>query len=436
LSVAVHIESLDQEGRGIARVDGKVTFVDGALPGESVEIRTWRRKRSFDLASATRILHASSQRVVPPCPHFERCGGCSLQHLDERAQVAIKQRTLEDSLARLGGVRAEEILPPIHGPAWGYRLRARLAVRHVAKKGGVLVGFHERRTHMVLEMDSCAVLPARISALILPLRKLLGAMQLAARIPQVEFAAGEAADALVLRVLDPVGEHDLALLRAFAERHAVDIYLQPEGPDSVRPLQPERLRPLFYRLPDFDLTLHFRPSDFTQVNRAVNEVLVRRAVGLLDPRPGQRLADLFCGLGNFTLALARRGAQAVGVEGSAELVACAEENARGNGLAQRARFRVADLFEAPQRVLAELGPLDGLLVDPPRHGAHRLVQALGEDRPRRLVYVSCNPATLARDAGVLVREKGYRLRAAGVMNMFPHTSHVESLALFERLGGG
>jgi 23S rRNA (uracil1939-C5)-methyltransferase len=434
LSVAVHIESLDQEGRGVARVDGKVTFVDGALPGESVEIRTWRRKRSFDLASATRILRASSQRVTPPCPHFERCGGCSLQHLDERAQVAIKQRTLEDNLARLGGVRAEEILPPIHGPAWGYRLRARLAVRQVASKGGVLVGFHERRTHHVLEMDSCAVLPARISGLIVPLRDLLGAMQLAARIPQIEVAAGDAADALVLRVLDPPGARDLGLLRAFAERHGLDIYLQPRGPDSVHPLQPERLRPLFYRLPDFDLTLRFQPTDFTQVNRAVNEVLVRRAVGLLDPHPGQRLADLFCGLGNFTLALARRGAQVLGVEGSMELVARAEENARRNGLAQRARFRAAGLLDAPQRVLAELGPLDGMLVDPPRHGAHGLVQALGEGAPRRLLYVSCNPATLARDAGVLVRDKGYRLRAAGVMNMFPHTSHVESVALFERLG--
>jgi 23S rRNA (uracil1939-C5)-methyltransferase len=435
LSAAVHIESLDHEGRGVARVDGKVTFVDGALPGESVEIRAWRRKRTFDLASATRILRASSQRVAPPCPHFERCGGCSLQHLDGRAQVAIKQRTLEDSLARLGGVRADEMLSPIHGPAWSYRQRARFAVRQVAKKGGVLVGFHERRTHLVVEMDSCAVLPERISALILPLRALLGAMQLAARIPQIEVAAGADGDALVLRVLDPPGEHDLELLRAFAERHDVDLYLQPAGPDSVHALQPERLRPLFYRLPDFDLTLHFRPSDFTQVNRAVNEVLVRRAVGLLDPRPGQRLADLFCGLGNFTLALARSGAQVMGVEGSAELVARAEDNARRNGLAQFARFRAADLFEAPQRVLAALGPLDGMLLDPPRHGAHGLVQALGEDGPRRLVYVSCNPATLARDAGVLVREKAYRLRAAGVVNMFPHTSHVESVALFEKGGG-
>jgi 23S rRNA (uracil1939-C5)-methyltransferase len=432
LSTAVQIESLDQEGRGVARVAGKVTFVDGALPGESVEIRTWRRKRSFDLASATRILRASSQRVAPPCPHFARCGGCSLQHLDERAQVAIKQRTLEDALARLGGVRAEQILPPIHGPAWGYRQRARFAVRQVAKKGGVLVGFHERRTHLVVEMSSCAVLPERVSALILPLRALLGAMQLAARIPQIEVAAGEDSCALVLRVLDPPGERDLALLREFTGRHDVDIYLQPSGPDSVHPLQPERARPLFYRLPDFDLALHFRPSDFTQVNRAVNEVLVRRAVSLLDPRPGERLADLFCGLGNFTLALARSGAQVVGVEGSAELVARAQENALRNGLAQRVRFRAADLFEAPQPVLAELGPLDGMLLDPPRHGAHGLVQALGADAPRRLLYVSCNPATLARDAAVLVREKGYRLRAAGLINMFPHTSHVESVALFDK----
>lgn len=432
MSAAVHIESLDQEGRGVARVEGKVTFVDGALPGESVEIRAWRRRRSFDLAGATRIVQASSQRVAPPCPHFERCGGCSLQHLDEPAQVAIKQRTLEDSLARLGGVRAEEILPPIHGPAWGYRQRARFAVRRVAAKGGVLVGFHERRTHLVVQMDSCVVLSGRISALIMPLRELLGAMQLAARIPQIEAAAGEDSCALVLRVLDPPGEGDLALLRAFAGRHDVDIYLQPAGPDSVYALQPERARALFYRLSDFDLTLHFRPGDFTQVNRAVNEVLVRRAVGLLDPRPDQRLADLFCGLGNFTLALARRGAQVVGVEGSAELVARAEENARRNGLVQRVRFLAADLFQAPERVVAELGPLDGMLIDPPRHGAHTLVQALDEGAPRRLVYVSCNAATLARDAGVLVREKGYRLRAAGVMNMFPHTSHIESVAMFER----
>ena len=432
MSTPVHIDSLDQEGRGVARVGGKVVFVDGALPGESVEIRIWRRKRTFDLASAVRIVHASSQRVTPPCPHFERCGGCSLQHLDERAQVAIKQRTLEDSLARLGGVRADEILPPIHGPAWGYRQRARFAARQVAAKRGVLVGFHERRTDLVVELVSCGVLPALISPLIGPLRELLAAMQLAARIPQIEVAVGDTGDALVLRVLDVVGERDRALLCAFGERHAVDIYLQPSGPDSVHPLQERTPQPLRYRLPEFDLTLHFQPSDFTQVNQAVNEVLVRRAVALLDPCPGQRLADLFCGLGNFALALARRGAQVIGLEGSAELVARAQANAQRNGLSQHTQFRVADLYEAPQRALAELGTLDGMLVDPPRHGAHGLVQALTKSAPRRVVYVSCNPATLARDAGVLVREKGYRLRAAGVINMFPHTSHIESLALFEQ----
>jgi len=432
----VRIESLDQEGRGVARVDGKVTFVRGALPGETVEIEIWQRNRSFDLADIVRIVQPSALRATPPCPHFERCGGCSLQHLDARAQVASKQRTLEESLARLGRVQPEQMLAPIQGPAWGYRQRARFAARYVADKGGALVGFHEKRTHSVVEMDSCAVLPPRLSALIVPLRELLGGMQMAARIPQVELAAGEAVDALTVRVLDPPGEQDLARLRTFARQHDLDIYLQTAGPDSLRALHPEQPRPLFYRLPEFDLALHFRPTDFTQVNYAVNAVLVQRAVGLLDPRRGQRFADLFCGLGNFTLALARRGVHVIGVEGSAELVARGEENAWRNGLESRAQFRAADLFAAPQRLLDELGALDGMLIDPPRQGAHALVLALREGTPPRLLYVSCNPATLARDAGVLVHDKGYRLRAAGLVNMFPHTSHVESVALFERTGGG
>ena len=436
MNSVVRIDSLDQEGRGVARVDGKVTFVERALPGETVEIRIWRRKPSFDLADVVRIVQPSALRATPPCPHYERCGGCSLQHLDARAQVASKQRTLEESLARLGRVQPEQMLAPIHGPAWGYRQRARLAVRYVAQKGGVLVGFHEKRTHFVVDMNSCAVLSPRLSALIMPLRNLLSAMQLAARIPQVELAAGEAVVAMTVRVLDPPGEHDLARLRAFAREHDLDLYLQPGGPDSLRALQPEQPRPLFYRLPEFDLELHFRPADFTQVNYAVNAALVQRALALLEVRPGQRLADLFCGLGNFTLALARRGALVVGVEGSAELVARGEDNARRNGLASRASFRAADLFATPQRVLDELGPLDGMLIDPPRQGAHALVQALGASAPARLLYVSCNLGTLARDAQVLVHDKGYRLRAAGVVNMFPHTSHVESVALFERTGGG
>ena len=426
------IESLDHDGRGVARVDGKVTFVHGALPGELVELELWRRKRSFDLAGVTRVVSASSQRVTARCRHFERCGGCSLQHLDARAQVAIKQRVLEDALAHIGRLAPETMLAPIHGPAWGYRHRARFSVKHVARKGGALVGFHERRTHYVVDMDSCEVLPPHVSALIAPLRELVSGLGIVARLPQIDVAVTEDVTALTLRVLDPPGPDDLAGMAQFAARHGVDIYLQPGGPDSIHPLDPAAARPLCYRLPEFGLALHFRPSDFTQVNHAVNRVLVSRAVRLLQPRPGERIADLFCGLGNFTLALARSGAAVVGVEGSRDLVERGAQNAQRNGVEGNAQFRRADLFERSADVLSELGPLDAMLIDPPRDGAHTLVQALGSQGPTRLVYVSCNPATFARDAAVLVTEKGYRLRAAGVVNMFPHTSHVESVALFER----
>jgi 23S rRNA (uracil1939-C5)-methyltransferase len=430
---AHRIESLDHDGRGVTRVEGKVTFVHGALPGEAVEMDLWRRKRSFDLAGVTRVMRPSSHRVVPRCRHFERCGGCSLQHLDARAQVAIKQRVLEDALAHVGGVVPEVVLAPIHGPAWGYRHRARFAVKHVARKGGVLVGFHERRTHYVVDMDSCEVVPERVSSLIGPLRELVSGMHIAARLPQIDVAVAEEVVALTLRVLDPPPPDDLAALEAFAAAHGVDLYLQTGGPGSIRPLGPAAPRPLRYRLPEFDVELHFGPAEFTQVNHAMNRALVSRALRLLAPAPGQRVVDLFCGLGNFTLPIARSGAVVTGVEGGADLVARATENARINRLSDRAQFRRADLFQRAGETLAELGPLDGMLIDPPRDGAQAVVQALPvQQGPARIVYVSCNPATLARDAGVMVREKGYRLRAAGVINMFPHTSHVESIALFER----
>ena len=429
---SVPVESLDLEGRGVARVAGKVTFIDAALPGERVEIQTWRRKPRFDLANAVRIVQASSMRVVPRCPHYDRCGGCSLQHLDARAQVAIKQRVLEDNLARIGRVQPEVMLPPIHGPAWQYRQRARMSVRMVRGKGGVLVGFRERRTHYVVEMDSCEVLPAHISAMIAPLRAALSQISLAARIPQVEVAVGDDADVLILRILDPLSADDLECLRAFARAHRVDLYVQPGGPASLQLVEPTSARPLVYSLPEFDLTLAFRPNDFTQVNYAVNRVLVRRAVTMLDPRPGEHIADLFCGLGNFTLALARRGAQVVGVDDSEDLARRGAENAHRNGLAERVTFWPGNLYADAADLLRRLPALDKMLLDPPRDGAAAVVQALGAQAPQRLLYVSCNPSTLARDAGVLVAEKGYRFRAAGVVNMFPHTSHVESIALFER----
>ncbi len=426
------VSALDQDGRGVARTDGKVVFVDGALPGELVEYERWRRKPNFDLANVTRVLRESSSRVVPRCPHYQRCGGCSIQHLDARAQVAIKQRVLEDNLARIGKVKADTMLAPIHGPSWGYRQRARLSVRQVASKGGALVGFRERRAPLVVDMDSCEVLPPRISALIRPLRELISSLTVDNRIPQIEIAVGEGVAVLTVRVLDRPTEGDMVLLREFSSREGVDIRLQPGGPDSIYPLDSTIAYPLFYRLPEFELTFHFEPTDFTQVNFAVNRVLVRRAMALLAPAAGLRIADMFCGLGNFSLAIARSGADVVGVEGSPELVARAAENADANGLAERTQFVVGDLFHDAARILGRLGPLDRMLIDPPRDGAQTLVHALGDGAPERIVYVSCHPGTLARDAGVLVHGKGYRLLAAGVVNMFPHTSHIESIALFVR----
>lgn len=428
----LEIVALDLEGRGIARADGKVMFVDGALPGELVEYRRRQRKPKYDIADVTGLLRESSARVPPLCPHYEPCGGCSLQHLDPRAQVAIKQRMLEDNLARIGKVVPEVMLPPLHGPSWGYRMRARLSVRYVASKGGALVGFRERKAPLVVDMDSCEVLPPHVSALIAPLRELVSGMSIAARLPQIEVACGDDATVLIVRVLDAPSEADLAALRAFSAHHQLEIQLQPGGPQSIFSLSAGDAKPLSYALPEFDLKFEFGTTEFTQVNFAVNRVLVRRAVALLEPLPGERIADMFCGLGNFSLALARRGADVVGVEGSAELVDRAAKNAAANGLAQRTRFVAADLFDQPANVLREIGRLDRMLIDPPRDGAQALVHALGEDAPRRIVYVSCHPATLARDADTLVHEKGYRLLAAGVMNMFPHTAHVESIALFTR----
>ena len=438
--MAVVIESLDREGRGIARVDGKAIFIEGGLPGETVSYSSYRRKPSYEQAVATAIHEASAERELPRCPHFGVCGGCSMQHLEARAQVAAKQRVLEDSLWHIGKVRPEVVLGPIYGQTWGYRHRARMSVRMVLKKGGALVGFHERKSSFVADMMSCEVLPRRISDLIVPLRKLIAGLSLPTRLPQIELAVGEAVTVLVLRILDPLSPQDEDLMRNFATRHDIQFWLQTKGPDTAQPFFPQDAPRLYYSLPEFGVRIHFRPTDFTQVNHAVNRILVRQAMALLDPRPGERIADLFCGLGNFSLPIASRGAQVLGVEGNAELVRRAEANARENGLGARARFQSANLFEASTCAAfggsdggaSDGGGFDKLLIDPPREGAVEVVKALGEGGPRRIVYVSCDPATLARDAEVLVHVKGYRLVAAGVINMFPHTSHVESIALFQR----
>ena len=423
----VDIESLDAEGRGVARnAEGKVVFVEGALPGERVSYQRVTGKRKFDIARVTSVLEASGSRRQPQCPHFGLCGGCATQHADSRTQMAAKQRWLEDNLERIGKVRAETLLPIIYGAEWGYRRRARLSVRHVPSRGGVLVGFRERRSSFIAQMNECHVLPPRVSALIAPLKALVDRLSVRARVPQIELAAGDNATALVFRHLESLTEADVAFLRGFAREHSIHVWVQAGGPETARPLEPATSE-LYYELPEFGVRIGFRPTDFTQVNYEVNRVLVARAVRLLDPQPGERVADLFCGLGNFSLPLARRGAAVVGFEGNRELVERARDNASANRVV--AQFEVADLFKTG---IGAFGPFAKILLDPPREGAIELVKALPADWPRRMVYVSCDPATLARDAAVLVQTRGFRLAAAGVVNMFPHTAHVESIALFER----
>jgi 23S rRNA (uracil1939-C5)-methyltransferase len=360
------------------------------------------------------------------------CGGCALQHVDLATQVAVKQRVLEDALWHIGKVKPDVMLSPVHGAPWQYRHRARFTVRYVPKKGGALVGFHEKRSSFVADMRSCEVVPERISKLLPPLRELVERLSIRQRLPQIELAIGESADVLVLRVLEPPSSGDEAVLRAFADEHRLFLYLQRGGPDTAAAFHPPEGADLYYTLPEFDVRVYFKPTDFTQVNHAVNRVLVRRALQLLGPQVGERIADFFCGLGNFALPIARSGAEVVGIEGSEALLARAHENAVRNGLEARMRFEAMDIFKIDAERLTRLGHFDRMLIDPPRDGAVELVKAIGDDAPQRIVYVSCNPATLARDAAVLVHTKGYQLAAASVVNMFPHTAHVESVALFTK----
>jgi 23S rRNA (uracil1939-C5)-methyltransferase len=444
------VDSLDLEAQGVARnAEGKVVFIEGALPGERVRVQVGRRKNAWEQGTLTEIGRESPLRVTPGCAHFGlhagACGGCKMQHLEASAQVAIKQRVLEDNLRHLAGdLRPERLLRPIEGPTWGYRYRARLSVRYVAKKGVVLVGFHERKSRYVADMQACPVLPPQVSALLLPLRALIGAMDQRDRLPQIELAIGETdgqrVTALVLRHLEPLTDADLARLRAFAVEHGVQWWLQPKGPDTVHLLDaggPE----LAYGLPEFGIVMPFKPTDFTQVNHHINNVLVGRAVRLLDPQPDERVIDWFCGLGNFTLPLATRCREVLGIEGSETLVERSRQNAARNGLSDKASFAARNLFELGPDDVVAYGQATRWLIDPPREGAFALAKALadlhaapreGWTPPQRIVYVSCNPATLARDAGLLVHQAGYRCVSAGAVNMFPHTAHVESMAVFER----
>ncbi len=431
------IESLDQDGRGVARRDAKVIFVQGALPGETVSVTTLRSKPSYEVARTQQVFKASPLRVRPKCPHFGVCGGCSMQHIDAAAQVAFKQRVLEDALHHIGGVKAAQILTPIHGPYWGYRHRARLSVKLVNKKGGILVGFHEKKSGYVADIKQCEVLPRHISDLLIPTRRLIETLSHPNRIPQIEVAVGDTQTAFVLRHMDPLTKQDERLLKAFGHLHGVTWWLQPAGPDSVHLLEKSEAidlsDELAYALPAYDLRMPFKPTDFTQVNPHINRVLIARALGLLEPQPSDRILDLFCGLGNFSLPLARHAAFVMGVEGSLSLTRQAQHNAQLQGI-HHTEFVVGNLFQGLPAAVTEAPAFDRWIIDPPRDGALTVVEALAamplNQRPKRIVYVSCNPATLARDAAVLVLQAQYKLEAAGVINMFPHTAHIESMAVF------
>jgi 23S rRNA (uracil1939-C5)-methyltransferase len=440
----IDIKSLDMDARGVGHMQdnedgtpGKVVFVEGALPGERVSFETFRKKKNWEAARMTELHRESSMRVAPKCVHFDYCGGCSMQHLEPSAQVAIKQRALEDNLWHLSRVKPDMMMRPMYGPTWGYRYRARLSVRYVAKKGTVLVGFHEKKSVFVADIQSCQILPKHVSDMLLPLRALIHSLSIFDKVAQLELAIGEDLTVLVMRNMAPLTDDDEGKLKAFADQYQIQWWLQPKGPDTAYPFYPLD-KQLHYLLPEFGVRMPFKPVDFTQVNHHINRVLVAKALRLLEVQPDDRVADLFCGLGNFTLPLATQAREVVGIEGSTALTERALENARVNGLDAKTSFSTRNLFEVTKDDLIALGKFDRMLVDPPRDGAMALCTALAELKesnpsllPKRIVYVSCSPSTLARDAGVLVNRAGYTLRQAGVVNMFPHTSHVESMAVFD-----
>jgi len=432
-----HITDLGHDGRGVARINGKTVFVSGGLLGETVIAKLRKRHRHFDEAEVVEVITASPHRVEPLCQHFAQCSGCSLQHLDASSQIAAKQRVLAENFERIGKVTPQSWLPPLTAEPWGYRRKGRLSVRNVAKKGRVLVGFREEQNpRFVTEIRRCEVMHPALGPKVGLLADLLSGMDAVDSIPQVEFAAGDELMALVFRHMQPLSERDLAALTAFGQQHAFAIYLQPGGTSSVHPLWPENPRLAFRIASDdahfFDVELEFQPLDFVQVNAGMNQLMMARAMELLDPQPTDRVLDLFCGLGNFTLPISRRVAEVAGVEGEHSLVERAAENAARNGIAN-AQFHVANLFEDQRHADWAKQPWDKLLLDPPRAGADKVLEYLPHRQTRRIVYVSCHPASLARDAGILVNQHGFKLKSAGVMDMFPHTSHVESIALFERV---
>ncbi len=426
-----YVESLSPEGRGVARIDGKTTFIDGALPGETVRARYQKRRRRLDEAETVGVIHASSERVQPKCQHFGVCGGCRLQHLDPGAQIGHKQAALMEQLKHIGNVVPAAERMPMTAPVWGYRHKARLGVKYVDKKEKVLVGFRERNSPFVADLQRCEVLHPSVGELIEPLSELIGSLTVYRQVPQIEVAIGEHDVVLVLRHLVPMTAGDHELLQQFERTHEVCFFLQPGGPDTIQPLNTASPAQLTYGLPQYQIEFEFAPTDFIQVNPAINRVLVDAVINWLQPQGGDRILDLFCGLGNFSLPLARQAERVTGVEGDAALVERAQVNAARNHI-NNTEFFVADLSVADLHAAFMYRRYDKVLLDPPRSGAAEIIRQLNWNGVSRVAYVSCNPATLARDAGELVHTHGFQLVTAGVLDLFPHTAHVESLGLFQR----
>ena len=428
--LSASIESLSHEGRGIARIDGKTVFIEGALPGEQVLFLYTRRRGQFDEGRMVEVLEPSPRRVEPRCPHYGICGGCSLMHLDSREQILHKQTVLLEQLQHIAGLRPEHVIPPLSASHWGYRRKARLGVKYLAGKEKVLVGFREKNSSLIADIDSCEVLHPFLGRAIGELKELIRGLSVYRQVPQLEVAVSDAVAAIVIRHLSPLTETDKRILADYETTHPVRFYLQPAGLDSVHSLSDQDEQDLFYRLDSHDITIEFSPLDFTQVNFDLNPLLVDQVISLLDLCATDSVLDLFCGLGNFTLPMARYAKQVTGLEGSEELVRRAQRNAEKNSLTN-AHFSVCDLTEpGASSQIAGYG-YNKVLLDPPRTGAPEIIEQVDLTRLEKLVYVSCNPATLARDAGILVKQAGLSLKAAGVMDMFPHTSHVESIVLFE-----
>jgi 23S rRNA (uracil1939-C5)-methyltransferase len=425
--VEVTIESLDHEGRGIAHIDGKTLFVDGALPGETVNARYTQKRRRFDQSRTVEVLKASDKRIEAKCPHFGVCGGCSLQHMSHDAQVELKQNVLLELFEHVGKLEVPEVLPPLTDAQWQYRRKARLGARYVEKKEKLMVGFRERYGRYLADMSRCEVLHESVGERIEALQVLIRSLNAYKQIAQIEVAVGDNATALVFRNLEELVEDDRRKLRQFADDNDVQVWLQPGGPDTVAPLWPDQIE-LYYELPEYAVRMDFLPTDFTQVNAGINRKMIPYAIELLELQPEHKLLDLFCGLGNFSLPLARQVSHVTGVEGDEGLVERAHQNAEKNGVTN-VDFMVADLFKG---VPSGIDSIDRLLLDPPRSGALEIVSEIEKLSPQRIVYVSCNPSTLARDAGVLVNDKGYKLLKAGIMDMFPHTAHAEAIAVFEK----